>query len=68
MLLLHEFHARKFLLPDRLTQRERERLAKRDAEEAGEPVEPEEAAPGDAGRGLAPGKARRGVGGRAGGA
>ena len=25
MLLLHEFHARKFLLPDKLTGRERER-------------------------------------------
>ena len=29
MLLLHEFHARKFLLPDKLTQRERERQNKR---------------------------------------
>ena len=29
MLLLHEFHARKFLLPDKLTGRERERQNKR---------------------------------------
>ena len=29
MLLLHEFHARKFLLPDKLTQRERERQNRR---------------------------------------
>ena len=29
MLLLHEFHTRKFLLPDKLTQRERERQNKR---------------------------------------
>ena len=29
MLLLHEFHARKYLLPDKLTPRERERQNKR---------------------------------------
>lgn len=29
MLLLHEFHARKFLLPDKLSARERERQARR---------------------------------------
>ncbi len=29
MLLLHEFYARKFLLPDKLSGRERERLARR---------------------------------------
>ena len=29
MLLLHEFHARKFLLPDKLTGRERERQNRR---------------------------------------
>lgn len=47
MLLLHEFHSRKFLLPDRLSQRERERLAKRDAEEAGlDPLPEQAAAPG----------------------
>ena len=47
MLLLHEFYGRKFLLPDRLTQRERERIAKRDAEAAGLEPEPEQAsAPG----------------------
>ena len=27
MLLLHEFYARKFLLPDKLTQRDRDRIA-----------------------------------------
>ena len=42
MLLLHEFHGRKFLLPDKLTARERDALARRDAEEAGENA-PEEA-------------------------
>ena len=31
MLLLHEFHARKFLLPDKLTARERERQNRRQA-------------------------------------
>ena len=36
MLLLHEFHGRKFLLPDKLTSRERDALARRDAEDAGE--------------------------------
>ena len=47
MLLLHEFYGRKFLLPDRLSQRERERLAKRDAVEAGLDPQPEQAsAPG----------------------
>ncbi len=29
MLLLHEFYARKFLLPDKLSGRERERQARR---------------------------------------
>lgn len=29
MLLLHEFHGRKFLLPDKLSGRERERQARR---------------------------------------
>ena len=49
MLLLHEFYGRKFLLPDRLTQRERVRLAKRDAEAAGCEAVPEHAsAPGKA--------------------
>jgi DNA polymerase alpha subunit A len=42
MLLLHEFHGRKFLLPDKLTARERDALARRDAEEAGEDT-PEDA-------------------------
>lgn len=28
MLLLHEFHKRKFLLPDKMSQREKDRLAK----------------------------------------
>ena len=47
MLLLHEFYGRKFLLPDRLTQRERERIAKRDAEAAGlEPQSEQSSAPG----------------------
>jgi hypothetical protein len=36
MLLLHEFHARKFLLPDKLSARERERQAKRLRDAAGE--------------------------------
>ena len=36
MLLLHEFHARKFLLPDKLSARERERQGKRLREAAGE--------------------------------
>ena len=45
MLLLHEFHGRKFLLPDKLTARERDALAKRDAEDAGEDA-PEDAPAG----------------------
>ena len=48
MLLLHEFHARKFLLPDKLSARERERQAKRAREAAGEdgPDDYEEVKPG----------------------
>ena len=33
MLLLHEFHARKFLLPDKLSAKERERAARRRAQQ-----------------------------------
>ena len=36
MLLLHEFYGRKSLLPDKLTSRERDALARRDAEDDGE--------------------------------
>lgn len=39
MLLLHEFHSRKFLLPDKLTGRERERQNKRQAAAQGEDPE-----------------------------
>ncbi len=46
MLLLHEFHGRKFLLPDKLTFREREALARRDAEDAGEDAPAEAAGAG----------------------
>ena len=46
MLLLHEFHGRKFLLPDKLTFRERDALAKRDAEDAGEDAPAETAGAG----------------------
>ena len=35
MLLLHEFHARKFLLPDKLTGRERERAAQKRRQQQG---------------------------------
>ena len=46
MLLLHEFHGRKFLLPDKLTARERDALARRDAEDAGEDAPAETAGAG----------------------
>ena len=46
MLLLHEFHGRKFLLPDKLTFKERDALARRDAEDAGEDAPTESAGAG----------------------
>lgn len=36
MLLAHEFHGRKFMLPDRLTAKERDRQAKANGEEVAE--------------------------------
>lgn len=36
MLLAHEFHARKFMLPDRLSAKERDRQARANGEEAAE--------------------------------
>ncbi|PRW60975.1 DNA polymerase alpha catalytic subunit [Chlorella sorokiniana] len=45
MLLLHEFYDKKFLLPDKLSNKEKERLAKLAAAEEGEEGEEEGAAP-----------------------
>lgn len=36
MLLAHEFHGRKFMLPDRLSAKERDRQARANGEEAAE--------------------------------
>jgi hypothetical protein len=47
MLLLHEFHRRKFLLPDKLSARERERQARRQhAAEGGDDADFEAGRPG----------------------
>ncbi|KAK9810187.1 hypothetical protein WJX72_006462 [[Myrmecia] bisecta] len=42
MLLLHEFHNRKFMLPDKVSQREKDKLAKQRVTEDGEEMEAEE--------------------------
>jgi DNA polymerase alpha subunit A len=55
MLLLHEFHDHKFLLPDKMTQRERERLLAAEAAAEGGPPEEEEGG-GGGGSGGAPAK------------
>ena len=46
MLLLHEFHARKFMLPDKLTGRDRERLAKEARSRAAADADEDEPQPG----------------------
>ncbi len=48
MLLLHEFHRRKFLLPDKLSARERERQARRQhAAEGGDDADFDAGRPGE---------------------